>query len=81
MALNDRLDRLERRLADLVPEEAPALSPERWEALMRKLQAVGLAEWRADWGQWHPTDPSLLRRLLRERTGMQLPHASEVTPW
>jgi hypothetical protein len=61
-----RLARLEARLA---PPPRPAISPERWETMQRELGRLGLSEWREDWQQWHPTDPRLLKRLLRERAG------------
>ena len=85
MSIPRRLERLE-HLARPKPAPEP-LSPERFEGLMLRLQALGLAEWREDWQQWHPTDPQLLRRLLRERAAMRapavsaLPHGERVTPW
>jgi hypothetical protein len=60
-----RLDRLEARIA---PPREP-MNRERWEALQRELERLGLSEWMPEWQQWRPTDPRLLKRLLRERAG------------
>jgi hypothetical protein len=60
------LGRLEARIA---PSPREPMSPERWEALQRELQRLGLSEWVPEWQQWHPTDPRLLKRLLHERAG------------
>jgi hypothetical protein len=77
MTLRDRVERLE-RLARPAPVVEP-LSPERRAALMLRLQAVGLAAWDEEHQRWYPPHPQLLRRLLRERAEMRLPHG-EATP-
>jgi hypothetical protein len=61
-----RLERLEARVA---PPIAEPMSPERFEALMHKLEAVGLAAWSDEWQRWYPPQPQVLRELLRERAG------------
>jgi hypothetical protein len=61
-----RLERLEARLA---PPPREPMSRERWEALQRELERLGLSEWSDEWQQWRPVDPQLLKQLLRERAG------------
>jgi hypothetical protein len=47
--------RLERLEACIAPPPREPVSRERWEAMQRELERLGLSEWREDWQQWHPT--------------------------
>ena len=65
--LDRRLERLESRLS---PPPRPPMGPERFEEIMVQLEHLGLAcRDPAKGGGWSPSDPQLLRQLLRERVG------------